>query len=220
MLQGAKDVCLAAADDVTRQRCMRIIQAASAASSLQDIALAAALTPGLGDMKSVAAVKAVFAALGCDWSAIRTGGFTAAEARAAGYDAAVFRAAGCSWADVKTAGFTAAEARAAGCDVKSAQAAGYDLPSLVAAFGYDACKAAGCNVSRILVSCSAASAEHSLPPPNSLSKHVVSHTITTLSLSLSLPPPPAPYHFPTPTLSPSPPSPPSPHFSATAPTCT
>ena len=159
MLQGAKDVCLAAADDVTRQRCMRIIQAASAgASSLQDIALAVALTPGLGDMKSVAAVKAVFAALGCDWSAIRTGGFTAAEARAAGYDAAVFRAAGCSWADVKTAGFTAAEARAAGCDVKSAQAAGYDVLSLVVAYGYDACKAAGCDVSYILVSCCAACA--------------------------------------------------------------
>ena len=120
---------LAAADDVTRQRCMRIIQAASAgASPLQDIASAAALTPGLRDMKSVAAVKAVFAALGCDWSAIRTGGFTAAEARAAG------------------------------CDVKSAQAAGYDVLSLVVAYGYDACKAAGCDVSYILVSCCAACA--------------------------------------------------------------
>ena len=129
MLQGAKDVCLAAADDVTRQRCMRIIQAASAgASPLQDIASAAALSPGLGDMKSVAAVKAVFAVLGCDWSAIRTGGFTAAEARAAG------------------------------CDLKSAQAAGYEVPSLLVAYGEDACKAAGCDVSHILVSCSAARA--------------------------------------------------------------
>ena len=123
-------MCLAAADDVTRQRCIRIIQAASAgASSLQDIASAAALSPGLGDMKSVAAVKAVFAVLGCDWSAIRT------------------------------AGFTAAEARAAGCDVKSAQAAGYDVPSLLEAYGEDACIAAGCDVrSHILVSCSAARA--------------------------------------------------------------
>ena len=122
-------MCLAAADDVTRQRCMRIIQAASAgASPLQDIASAAALTPGLVDLKSVAAVKAVFAVLGCDWSAIRTGGFTAAEARAAG------------------------------CDLKTAQAAGYDLLSLLEAYGYDACKAAGCDVSHILVSCSAACA--------------------------------------------------------------
>ena len=129
-LQAPRDVCLAAADDATRQRCVRVIQAASAGTSfsLQDIASAAALTPGLMDMKSVAAVNAVFAALGCDWSAIRT------------------------------AGFTVAEARAAGCDVKSAQAAGYDLPSLLVAYGESACIAAGCDMSHILVSCSAARA--------------------------------------------------------------
>ena len=120
---------LAAADDVTRQRCVCIIRAASAgASSLQDIASAAALTPGLMGMKSIAAVNAVFAALGCDWSAIRKGGFTVAEARAAG------------------------------CDVKSAQAAGYDVPSLLVAYGESACIAAGCHMSHILVSCSAARA--------------------------------------------------------------
>ncbi len=130
-------MCLAAADDVTRQRCMRIIQAASA-SSLQDIASAAALTPGLRDLKSVAAVKAVIAALGCDWSAIRTGGFTAAEARAAGCDAK--------------------SAQAAGYDVKSAQAAGYDVLSIFVAYGEDVCKAAGCDVSHILVRCCAACA--------------------------------------------------------------
>ena len=78
--------------------------------------------------------------------------------KAAGHDAAAFRAAGCSWADVKTAGFTAAEARAAGCDVKSAQAAGYDVLSLLEAYGEDACIAAGCHMSHILVSCSAACA--------------------------------------------------------------
>ena len=78
--------------------------------------------------------------------------------KAAGYNAAACRASGCSWADVKTAGFTAAEARAAGCDVKSAQAAGYDVLSLLEAYGDDACKAAGCDVSHILVSCSAACA--------------------------------------------------------------
>ena len=62
-----KDVFLAAADDVTRQRCVRIIEAASAggaSSSLPDIAASAALTPGLFMMRSLPAVNAVLAALG------------------------------------------------------------------------------------------------------------------------------------------------------------
>ena len=66
-MQAARDVFLAAADDVTRRRCVRIIEAASAggaSSSLPDIASSAALTRGLLDMKSGAAVKAVLAALG------------------------------------------------------------------------------------------------------------------------------------------------------------
>jgi hypothetical protein len=65
-LQAPRDVCLAAADDATRQRCVRVIQAASAgvSSSLQDIASAAALTAELLKMKSLPAVNAVLAALG------------------------------------------------------------------------------------------------------------------------------------------------------------
>ena len=66
-MQAARDVHLAAADDATRRRCVRIIEAASAggaSSSLPDIASSAALTRGLLDMKSGAAVKAVLAALG------------------------------------------------------------------------------------------------------------------------------------------------------------
>jgi hypothetical protein len=66
-LQAPKDVCLAAADDVTRQRCVRAIQAASACgscSSLQDIASVVALTPDLFWMQSLPAVNAVLAALG------------------------------------------------------------------------------------------------------------------------------------------------------------
>ncbi len=155
-------MCLAAADDATRQRCVRVIQAASAgaSSSLQDIASAAALTPGLGDMKSIAAMKAVIAALGVafDHPSLKAAGCDLPSLRNRDCDAAAFRAAGCSWADVKTVGFTAAEARAAGCDVKSAQAAGYEVPSLLVLYGEDACKAAGCDVSHILVSCSAARA--------------------------------------------------------------
>ena len=138
-MQAARDVHLAAADDVTRRRCVRIIEAASAggaSSSLPDIASSAALTRGLLDMKSGAAVKAVIAALGCEWSTFRAAGFSAAEAKAAG----------CDWLSIKAAGFSAAEAKAAGCDPASAQAAGYDVPSLVVAYGYDAVAAAGVDV--------------------------------------------------------------------------
>ena len=79
-MQAAKDVCLAAADDVTRQRCVRIIEAASAggaSSSLLDIASSAALTRGLLDMKSLSAVKAVLAALGVamDHLSVKAAGF-------------------------------------------------------------------------------------------------------------------------------------------------
>jgi hypothetical protein len=58
---------IAAADDVTRRRCVRVIQAASAgdaSSSLHHIASAAALTAELLKMKSLPAVNAVMAALG------------------------------------------------------------------------------------------------------------------------------------------------------------
>ena len=60
-LQGAKEVVLAAADDVTRQRCMRIIQAASVCASppMQDIASAAALMYDLFNMQNLFAVNAV-----------------------------------------------------------------------------------------------------------------------------------------------------------------
>jgi hypothetical protein len=57
---------LAAADEVTRQRCMRIIEAASTGtcSPLQGIAAAVALTRDLLGMKNLSAVTAVLAALG------------------------------------------------------------------------------------------------------------------------------------------------------------
>jgi hypothetical protein len=61
-------VCLSEADDITRQRCIRIIEAAragGASSSLNDIASSAALTRGVLDMKSLAAVKAVLVVFVC-----------------------------------------------------------------------------------------------------------------------------------------------------------
>ncbi len=133
-LQAARDVVLAAADEVTRQRCMRIIRAASAGTSsmLQDIASAAALTPYLLGMQDLSAVNAVLAALG---------------------KAAVK---GLNTRSLKLAGFNAAEAKAAGCNFASAKAVGYDEWTLIEVFGYDAMIASGCDVSFILVSCSAA----------------------------------------------------------------
>jgi hypothetical protein len=149
-LQGAKEVVLAAADDVTRQRCMRIIQAASAgASPLQDIASAVALTRDLINMQNLSAVNAVLAALGR--AAVKELDVT--SLKAAGFDAAACAAAGYSWADVKTAGFTAAEAKAAGCNFISAKEAGYNGDSIAGAFGLDATIAEGCDVSFVLVSC-------------------------------------------------------------------
>jgi hypothetical protein len=70
-LQAPRDLCLAAADDVTRQRCVRVIQAASAggaSSSLHHIASAAALTGELLKMKRLPAFKAVINALGVSMS--------------------------------------------------------------------------------------------------------------------------------------------------------
>jgi hypothetical protein len=67
ILQEPNPVLLAAADDVTRQRCMGALQAAttySASSSLLDIASAAAITQNLTDMQSFRALNAVMAALG------------------------------------------------------------------------------------------------------------------------------------------------------------
>ncbi len=145
-----EDVCLAAANDVTRQRCVHIIRAASASSfeSLSDIASSAALTPGLFMMRSVRAVNAVLAALGRP----AVGGLDAPSLKAAGCNVAVCRTARCDWSSIRAAGFSAAEAKAAGCDPASAKTAGYDMISLVLVYGYDAVAAAGVDVSCIVVS--------------------------------------------------------------------
>ena len=123
-------MCLAAADDATRQRCVRVIQAASAggaSSSLLHIASAAALTGELLKMKSLPAVNAVMAALG--------------KADVGGLDLP----------SLKAAGFTLSDFRAAGFDPKSLQSAGYDVLSLIIDFGYDAVASSGCDVSSVVL---------------------------------------------------------------------
>jgi len=135
---------------------VRFIEAASAcgaSSSLPDIASSAALTRGLLDLKSLAAVKAVLAALdvAIDHPSLKAVGFDLPSLKAAGCNAAAFRAAGYDWSTIRAL-FSAAEAKAAGFDVLSAHAAGYNVLSLVSEYGYDTVKAAGVDVSCILVS--------------------------------------------------------------------
>ena len=139
-LQGARDVCLAAADAVTRQRCVHVINAASAgatSSSLHDIASSAALTPYLFMMRSLLAVNAVLAALG--------------RPAVGGLDVKSLTAAGC---DLECC-------IAAGVDVQTT-----NLLSLVAAFGYKAVAASGFDVSGLLVSRKSVF-KHALTPTHS-----------------------------------------------------
>ena len=114
-MQAPKDVCLAAADDVTRQRCVRAIQAASAGggcSSLQDIASSVALSRDLIGMQSLPAVNAVLAALGkaaakgLDANSLKDVGFDLSSLVRAGFDLSSLVKAGCDAASLKGAGFS------------------------------------------------------------------------------------------------------------------
>ncbi len=99
---------LAADDEVTRQRCVRALEAAIAGggcSSLHHIASAVALTPDLFRMQSLPAVNAVLAALGkaaakgldakslkdsrLDAKSLKNAGFDAKSLMDAGFDADV-----------------------------------------------------------------------------------------------------------------------------------
>lgn len=125
----ARDVILAAADEITRQHCMRIIQAASACVSpqLKDIASTVALTPGLFRLHDLSALNAVQHALG--------------RGAVHGLDAM----------SLKAAGFDANACAAAGCDAASAVRAGYDASALVAAFGFVTVEASGCDMSGLIL---------------------------------------------------------------------
>jgi hypothetical protein len=167
---------LAAADDVTRQRCVRIIKAASAgaaSSSLPDIALFVALTSGLLVMKSGAAIKAVLAALGVtiDHPSLKAARFTPLLLKAVGLNAAAFRAAGFDWSILNAVGFSAVEVKAAGCDLVSALKAGYTPPALksawldlaafrAAGFGWSIVRVAGFSAAEVKAAgCDPASAQ-------------------------------------------------------------
>ena len=125
-MQAPKDVCLAAADDVTRQRCVRAIQAASAGggcSSLQDIASSVAVTRDLIGMQSLPAVNAVLAALG----KAAAKGLDANSLKGAGFDASSLVKAGFDAAALKKAGFDCNSLVKAGCDAASLKGAGFSI---------------------------------------------------------------------------------------------
>jgi hypothetical protein len=162
--QPARNLFLAASDDVTRQRCVRIIQAASTcslSSHPQEIAPAAALSSDLLGMKSVKAIKTVLSALNVPWShaVLKAAGLDLHSLKAAGFSVGAFVYAGCNWEDVAALGFPLQEIKAAGCDIMTAKNAGYDELSLAAAFGLDAAVAAGCDVSFLIVRTLAAGIE-------------------------------------------------------------
>ena len=132
-MQAPKDVCLAAADDVTRQRCVRAIQAASAGggcSSLQDIASSVALTHDLIGMQSLPAVNAVLAALGkaaakgLDVNSLKGVGFNCRSLVRAGFDAAAFKGAGFDCSSLVRAGLDAATLKGAGFSIRDITFAG------------------------------------------------------------------------------------------------
>jgi len=121
-LQAPRDLLLAADDEVTRQRCLRIMQAACADSistTLQSIASAAALTRNLFCMKSAAAVTAVLSALsvGMNEVSFNAINFNLALLKEFQFEARDLRAAGFNLADMQAAGFNARELKAAGFDV-------------------------------------------------------------------------------------------------------
>ena len=128
---------LSAADEVTRQHCMRIIEAASSgiSSPLHGIASAEALTRNLLDMKSLSAINAVFVVLGIAMSdpRLKAVGFDLPSLKAAGFDAAAFKAAGYDLPSLKAAGFSAAALKLAGCSFSALVLAGFSAAELTEA---------------------------------------------------------------------------------------
>jgi intracellular multiplication protein IcmE len=141
-MQATKDVCLAAANDAARQRCVRALQAASAgslSSSLQDLPSAVALTRDLIGMQSLSAINAVLAALGkaaakgLNEKSLHDAGFDVKELKAAGFDAVALKSAGFEAAALKAAGFDLVALRAAGFNFQALIAAGFDSTAFEAA---------------------------------------------------------------------------------------
>ncbi len=114
---------LAAADDVTRQRCFRIMQTACSdtiSTTLQSIASSATLTRNLFCMKNATAVTAVLLALrvGTNEPSLAAVNFNFALLKEFQFEALDLKAAGFIAADLQAAGFNSRELKAAGYDVE------------------------------------------------------------------------------------------------------
>ncbi len=114
---------LAADDDVTRQRCFHIMQAACSdtiSTTIQSIASTAALTRNLFCMKSAAAVTAVLSALkvGMTEPFLADFNFNFALLKEFQFEAHDLKAAGFILADLQAAGFNSRELKAGGYDVE------------------------------------------------------------------------------------------------------
>ena len=134
-------MCLAAADDATRQRCVRALQAAGAgnfSSSLQHIASTVALKRSLFGMRSVAAITAALTALRIDvnqqslaaanfnFSLLKALHFDPSHLRAGGFDAGTLKAYGCTAEELMPLyGLNLAALVKLGYNVKQLKAAGF-----------------------------------------------------------------------------------------------
>ena len=155
LLWQARTVFLAAADDRTRERCVRMIQAASAdiiSSSIPDLASTVILSRDLLAMKSIAAIKAGLAALGVDVSeqCLKLVKFPFSSLKHFGFDLRQLISEGFDAATMKHAGFTAAEMTAAKFDLPLLVAGGYSVKELRSAgFAALQLKGAGCSAQQM-----------------------------------------------------------------------
>jgi hypothetical protein len=143
-----KDVFLAAADESTRQRCISIIEAASAGSvqcRLQDIASVVALST---DLIRVGAINAVYNVV----RYLEDGNYrgfadnmTPEGLKKFGFDPMAIAASGVDWKRICDEGFTVDEFKASGCPLAAAILAGYDVRALIFGYGDQAVIAAGCD---------------------------------------------------------------------------
>jgi hypothetical protein len=149
VVSQSKMLRLAASDDVTRKRCIRVIQAASSScrsSSPHSIATEVAMSRELFRMKSITAVKSVLAALGVtldknfltsikfDFSLLKEFEYDPSELLSSGFDLSCLKAANFTAQELQGLAHQAFSFKEAGFSAKELNEI-YDLPSLIDA-GY------------------------------------------------------------------------------------
>ena len=136
---------LAAADEPTRQRCISIIEAASAGGvkcHLQNIASVVALSTDLIRVGSIDAINEISRKIpDSNWM----DNMSPEGLKKFGFDPMAIAASGVDWDRIRDARFTVVEFNAAGCSLAAAMQAGYDVRSLIFGYGDEAVIAAGCD---------------------------------------------------------------------------